>query len=79
MGSEEAKQVVEEFLAVYGNKHRHFGHGVFHGIIIAFVFVLPFLGLITLFQGKSKKFVVHHFSYWLVTSAIMGGFISEFV
>ncbi len=79
MGSKEAETIVQEFLGKYGDKHRHFGHGVFHGIINAFVFALPFVGVTAILDKKNKKYVVHHFTYWLLTSAIMGGCISEFV
>ena len=79
LGSAEAKQITEEFLAKYGQKHRHFGHGVFHGAINAFVFALPFIGFYGLLAEKKTKFVLFHFLYWLVTSMIIGGFISEFV
>ncbi len=78
-GNEEAKQIVDEFLAVYGRKHRHFGHGVFHGVINAFVFALPFIGIHALLDNKTMKYVIHHFSYWLITSAVISGCISEFV
>lgn len=78
-GSEEAELIVNNFMAQYGEKHRHFGHGVFHGVINAFVFALPFVGIHTILNRKSKKFLLYNFSYWLVTSAIIGGLISEFV
>jgi len=78
-GSQEAEVVVKEFLSKYGNKHRHFGHGVFHGIINAFVFALPFIGFHAILGQKNKSYVAHHFSYWLITSAVIGGLISEFV
>jgi len=78
-GSEEAKLIVSEFLGQYGDKHRHFGHGVFHGVINAFVFALPFIGIHAILDKKGKNYVLHTFSYWVITSAIMGGLISEFV
>jgi len=78
-GSEEAPMIVEEFMSKYGDKHRHFGHGVFHGAINAFVFALPFIGFFALLQKQSWKWVFRHFGYWLVTSMIIGGLISEFV
>ncbi len=78
-GSEEAKIVVTEFLGKYGDKHRHFGHGVFHGAINAFVFALPFIGIHAILDQRSKRYVAYHFSYWLVTSMIICGLISEFV
>lgn len=79
LGSKEAEIVVKEFLGKYGDKHRHFGHGVFHGAINAFMFALPFIGIHAILENKSKRYVIHHFSYWLVTSILMGGLISEFV
>ena len=78
-GNQESKQIVEDFLSVYGDKHRHFGHGVFHGIINAFVFALPFIAISAILDRANKRYIIHHFSFWLITSAIMGGLISEFV
>lgn len=79
MGSEEAKQITEDFLSKYGDKHRHFGHGVFHGAINAFVFALPFIGSYAILNNKPRKFVLYHFGYCLITSLVIGGLISEFV
>lgn len=79
LGNEESEKFVNEFLNQYGDKHRHFGHGVFHGIINACIFAIPFIGGITILEKKDKSYFIHHFSYWLVTSAIIGGCISEFV
>lgn len=78
-GSAEAQAVVDDFLSQYGDKHRHFGHGVFHGVINAFVFALPFIGILALMENKGLKYVLYHFSYWLITSIIIGGLISQFV
>lgn len=78
-GSEEAQVIVDTFLAKYGDKHRHFGHGALHGIINAFVFALPFIGIHAILENKSRRVVIHHFSFWLITSIILGGFISQFV
>lgn len=78
-GSEEAKQITQEFLSVYGDKHRHFGHGVFHGVINAFVFAGPFIGIHAIIENKSKRYFIFNFTYWLLTSMLIGGLISEFV
>lgn len=79
LGSEEAQAIVNEFLGKYGEKHRHFGHGVFHGAINAFVFALPFLAIYGILEHKSKRHILGHFFYWLITSIIIGGLISAFV
>lgn len=79
LGNEESKKITEEFLAQYGDKHRHLGHGVFHGVINAFVFAIPFIGMYSLLERKTFRYFMLHFSYWLVTSMVIGGLISEFV
>jgi len=79
LGNTESELIVKEFLAEYGHKHRHFGHGVFHGILNALVFALPFVSIGAILDKRGKKYIVHHFSYWLITSMIIGGCISEFV
>jgi len=78
-GNETSINVVEEFLDQYRYKHRHFGHGIFHGFINAFVFALPFVGFQTMVCQKDKRFLLLHFVYWLITSIIIGGLISQFV
>ncbi len=79
MGKESSKQVVEEFLAEYGQKHRHFGHGVLHGAINAFLFALPFISFSAFVDNRGKGYVLLHFSYWLLISMLMGALISAFV
>ncbi len=78
-GSTEAQQVVDDFLGKYGDKHRSLGHGVFHGAINAFVFALPFIAIHGILDNKSNKYIIFHFLYWLITSIVIGGLISEFV
>ncbi len=78
-GSVEAKEVAEAFLAEYGDKHRHFGHGAFHGAILGTFLALPFLAILYLTDGKSLRWVLTHFGYWMITSIVTGGLIAEFV
>ncbi len=79
LGSEESKAIVQEFLSKYGDKHRHFGHGVLHGFINAFIFALPFIAVLAILEKRTFKYIGLHFGYWLLTSIIIGGLISEFV
>lgn len=79
LGNSESERIVNEILSKYGDKHRHFGHGVLHGIINSFLFPLPFISAIAILEGKDKFYVIHHFSYWLITSAVIGGCIAAFV
>lgn len=78
-GNEESKRVASDFLSKYGQKHRHFGHGVFHGIINAFSFVGPVIGYFAIIYRKRFKYFVYHFLFWLITCAITGGLIAALV
>lgn len=79
LGNETSMKVVEDFFDKYRYKHRHFGHGIFHGLIIAFIFQLPFVSFQTLVAKKDSRFLLLHFVYWLITSIVIGGLISQFV
>ena len=78
-GSVEAKAITEEFLSQYGDKHRHFGHGAFHGAINAVCFVLPLVAFHAMLSGKTWRYVTYHMMYWFFVSVLCGGLISEFV
>ncbi len=78
-GSAEAQQIVDRFLAEYGEKHRHFGHGVLHGLLNAFILPLPIIGFQAILSDKPIQFVWLHFGYWLVMSMLVGGLISAFI
>lgn len=79
MGNQESQVIVDEFLSKYGRKHRHFGHGVLHGVINAFVIAMPFIGVKAMLEKQSWNHFLYHFLYWLITSMVIGGLISEFV
>lgn len=67
---------LNDFNNRYGTHHRSFGHGVVHGGLASLFFVLPILGIISLFERKSYKYVLVHLGYWFITLALMGGVIS---
>lgn len=79
LGKEGAQDIVSDFLARHGNKHRHFGHGLLHGVINAFLFALPIVVAFSIIENKHFKYLAYHFLYWLITSMIIGGLISEFI
>jgi len=79
LGKIESQIIVDDFLATYGEKHRHFGHGILHGFINAFLFAAPILGGITIIENKDRNYFMYHFLYWLLVSIVIGGCISSFV
>lgn len=75
----EAFLFFQDFIAVYGDRFRTFGHGVIHGVLSGFIFVLPILAIVAMFERKSFKYVAINAGYWVVTLAIMGGIICQWI
>lgn len=69
----------EDFMTKYGNNYRTFKHGVLHGTMSGFFFVLPILSIIAMFERKSVKYVAINAGYWIVTLAIMGGILCQWL
>lgn len=78
-GSEQAKQTAETFLSEHGMKHRHFKHGLFHGVIDAFAMSLPFLAFYFVLERLTWKQAAVHFGYWFICSAGIGALVAQFV
>jgi Protein of unknown function (DUF1761) len=70
---------VKNFFDLYGTNFRTFKHGAFHGALSSLFFALPIIGIIALFEKKSFKYVAIHTGYWLVTLALMGGVICNWL
>ena len=75
----EISKFVQAFMARYGNNFRTFKHGAFHGTLSALFFALPVLGINALFERKRFSYVAIHTGYWIVTLALMGGVICQFL
>lgn len=68
----------QDFLDKYGERHRTFGHGAFHGAFAGLLFALPVLGTISVFERRGFKYVAVHTGYWILTIALMGGLLAQF-
>jgi hypothetical protein len=66
----------KDFMTRFGDNFRTFKHGAFHGAIMAIFFVLPVVGIQSLFERKSWKYIFIHVGFWFVSMIIMGGIIS---
>lgn len=75
----EAYTFMQEFMATYGDRFRTFGHGALHGGLLGVFIVLPVMGTNALFERKSFKYVALNVGYWIVTMAIMGGILCQYV
>ncbi|MBK9257487.1 MAG: DUF1761 domain-containing protein [Saprospiraceae bacterium] len=67
-----------DFMSKHGNNHRSFGHGVLHGVMAGLFIFLPVLGVNTLFERKTLKYLLLHVGFWTICAAIMGGIICAF-
>ena len=67
----------QDFMAKYGDNYRTFKHGALHGTIAGFIFVLPVLSIIAMFERKKVKYIAINAGYWIVTLAIMGGVVCQ--
>lgn len=70
---------MEGLLATYGDRFRTFGHGALHGTIAGLFIVLPVLGTNALFERKGFKYIAVNVGYWIVTLALMGGVLCQFM
>lgn len=64
---------VNAFLKKYGTNFRSFGHGAFHGLLIAIFVALPFISIHSLFERRSWKYIFIHVGYWAICLMLMGG------
>ena len=71
-------QMLNSFMAAYGDNFRTFKHGALHGAIGGFTIALPIIGTSALFERKGFKYIAVNAGYWMVTMAIMGGIICQF-
>jgi len=70
-----AKPSYFAFMEEYGNAYRTFKHGMLHGFISGLFFALPVVGVSSLYERRSWKYVLTVGGYWVVTCMIMGGII----
>lgn len=75
----ELGQYIDNFMATYGERHRSFGHGVVHGILSGLFFSLPFVSSGAMFERRGAKYIAIHVGYWVVSCAIMGGILCQFL
>jgi len=69
----------ENFISLYGEHHRSFGHGALHGGFVGGLFVaLPIIAINALFERRGWKYISIHVVYWMITLALMGGVLCQF-
>lgn len=74
----DAKPSFAAFMADYGTAYRTFKHGALHGFLSGLFFAFPVIGINSLFERKSWKYILIHAGFWIVTLTLMGGIICGF-
>jgi hypothetical protein len=69
----------KNFFDTYGMRFRTFKHGALHGTIAGFFLALPIIGITSLFERKSFAYIAIHVGYFIVSLALMGGVICQFL
>lgn len=71
------------FFAVHGGEEAltaagdlNFGHGAFHGILLAVTIGIPVLVTNGLFEKKSAKNLLINSAYWIVAISLMNGLLA---
>ena len=63
------------FTADYGIAFRSFKHGALHGFMAGLLFAFPVIGVGSLYERRSFKYVLIAGGYWVVSCTIMGGIL----
>ncbi|MEM6319024.1 MAG: DUF1761 family protein [Bacteroidota bacterium] len=77
-GNSEFNNVVNDFMAKYGGRHRSFGHGMLHGAEVSFFLGLSFFGTSAILQGKPFKQVWIPLGFWVVCCSLVAGVVCAF-
>lgn len=71
----ETQTVFDGLMEKYGTNFRTFKHGAFHGVLLGLSIALPIIGINSLFERKSFKYIAINAGYFIVSFALMGGLI----
>lgn len=67
--------VLKNYMDAYGNTFRTFQHGALHGLMTGLFFALPIIGINSLYERRSWKYVLISGGYWIIACTIMGAII----
>jgi len=66
---------INQYVNHGGEEHQTFGHGSFHGALLALMVGMPVLATNALFEQHGFKYIAINVGYWMVCFAIMGGIL----
>jgi hypothetical protein len=75
----EIRNYFDAFNAQYGTSFRTFKHGMFHGSLTGLLLVAPIIMINGLFERRGWKYMAIHAGYWVISLALIGGVICQFM
>jgi Protein of unknown function (DUF1761) len=70
---------LKHFYETYGQGFRTIKHGLLHGFLSGLFLSLSVLGITSLFEKRSGKYILIHVGYWVITCMIMSALISAYL
>ncbi len=74
----EIDNLFNSLMESYGDNHRNFGHGAFHGLFAGILFAMPVIAIRSMFEGKRFKSIAVHAGYWILCATLMGGLVNAY-
>jgi hypothetical protein len=74
----ENKALMQPVMDAFQYNFRTFKHGAFHGFIFGLFVGFSIVGMSSVFERRSWKYVLIHVGYWVVSCMLMGGVISAY-
>ena len=62
---------LKELIDGYGTRFHSWTHGLAHSLMISFFVLLPIMAINDLFEGRSFKYFITVWGYWVLTIAAM--------
>lgn len=75
VGGNANDEAYKAFMEIHGGAFRTFKHGALHGFMSGIFIALPLVGINSLFEQKSGKYILITTGYWIVSMTLMGGII----
>lgn len=63
----------------YGHNFRTFKHGMFHGTLLGLFLAMPIIAINAMFEKRNAKYISINTGYWVVSLALMGGAICQWL
>ncbi len=71
--------LIQLVVKTHRGRFKTFKHGAFYGVLTGAFLVFPILGTIALFERKSVKYVAINAGCWIVTLALKGGILCQWI